>query len=81
VTSSDPVSTVLTLGQISTRLGVPEHRAKYAVARFNIRPAGRVGIIRVWNETDLPRIRRALAEIATRRTTSVVSEGTACPRD
>lgn len=66
---SDTISfdRLLTLGQICERLGVPQHRAKYAIAQYDIRPVGRVGILRVWSEDDLPRLRIALTEIASNR--------------
>ena len=66
---SDTISfaRLLTLGQMADRLGVPQHRAKYALTQYGIRPTGRVGILRVWSEDDLPRLERALAEIASHR--------------
>lgn len=53
----------LTLGQLSEHLKTPIHRVKYVLERHRIAPAARVGIIRVWSENDLPRIRQALAHV------------------
>ena len=58
---------LLTLGQISERLHVPQHRAKYALTQYDIQPIGRVGILRVWREDDLPRIKSALTRISAKR--------------
>jgi DNA-binding transcriptional MerR regulator len=57
----------LTLGQIAERLNVSTHQVKYAVDQYRILPHSRVGIIRVWSEDDLPKIKSALARIAGNR--------------
>lgn len=61
------VADCLTVGQIAERLGVTSNRVSYAVAQYRIKPAGRVGILRVWSADDLPRIKSALARIAENR--------------
>jgi len=58
---------LLTLGQLSEHLNVASHRLKYAIDQHRIAPAMRVGIIRVWSESDLPQIKRALAQVAANR--------------
>ena len=60
--------TLLTLREI-TRLcpGFRLHQVKYAVDEYGIAPHSRVGIIRLWTEDDLPRIKSALHRIAQRR--------------
>lgn len=60
-------SSLLTLGQLSTRLGISTHRLKYAIDQYRIEPASRVGIIRVWSEDSIPLIKSALARIAANR--------------
>lgn len=55
---------LLTLGQLSERLDVASHRIKYAIDQYRIEPTMRVGIIRVWSENDIPRIKSALSRIA-----------------
>lgn len=62
----------LTLGQIAARLGVAQHRIKYAITRCGIQPIGRVGIIRIFDEAELPRLRRAVFGVAA---TPAVSKG------
>ena len=57
----------LTVGQIAERLGVPLHRVKYAISTSGIKPAMRVGILRVWRECDIPLIQTAVNEIAVNR--------------
>ena len=58
---------LLTLGQLAERLDVSTHRLKYAIDTYHIKPVMRVGIIRVWSEDDVPRIKSALARIASNR--------------
>ena len=58
---------LLTLGQVAARLGTSTHRLKYAIEVHRIEPIRRIGIARVWRETDLPRIQAALDQIALRR--------------
>lgn len=58
---------LFTLGQLAERLGVPVHRLKYAIDQHRILPAMRVGILRVWSENEIPRMRRALARVAENR--------------
>lgn len=74
-------SATLTLGQLSARLGISEHRVKYAITRFRIQPAGRVGIIRFWNESDVPRIKHAIDGVAARSgLMGARREDPSCPR-
>ena len=54
------VDGLMTVGQVAERLEAPLHRVKYAIDAYGIAPAGRVGILRVWSEDDLPQIRNAL---------------------
>lgn len=58
---------LLTLGQIAQQLGVSIHRAKYAIESYRIEPVTRIGIMRVWSEDDLPRIKSAIARVASNR--------------
>lgn len=65
-------SDTLTLGQLCERLrreGVEasQHQVKYALDAYHIEPLGRVGILRVWGEDAVPRLRSALVRIAERR--------------
>lgn len=65
---------LLTLGQLAERLGVPVHRLKYAIEQHGIHPAMRVGILRVWSEDEVPRMRGALARVAKNRRGSDVKK-------
>ena len=58
---------LLTVSQLSERLNVSTHQLKYAIDQYRIAPTTRVGIIRVWSETDIPLIKSALARIASNR--------------
>lgn len=58
---------LLTLGQLAQRLGVSIHRVKYAIESYRIEPVTRIGIIRVWSEDDLPRIKSAISRVASNR--------------
>lgn len=40
---------------------------EYAIQEHGIEPAGRVGIIRIWSEDAIPRIKSALVRIAQNR--------------
>jgi hypothetical protein len=46
---------------------MPSHRVKYAIDQNDIRPAMRVGFIRVWTEEDIPRIKHAVEQVAFNR--------------
>lgn len=64
-TETDP--RYLTLGEVARRLDESESRVKYAISAYRIEPAARVGILRCWTPEDLPRIRSAVARVASRR--------------
>jgi DNA-binding transcriptional MerR regulator len=66
-TVHEPSPQLLTLGEISERLGVSTHRLKYAIEQYKIPPTRRVGIIRVWSDDKIPLIQKALAQIAENR--------------
>jgi DNA-binding transcriptional MerR regulator len=57
----------LTIKDIARRCEVSVSRARYAIDTNGIEPRARVGIIRLWTEDDLPRIKSALRRIAERR--------------
>jgi hypothetical protein len=46
----------LTIADLKRLIGRPAHVINHAISRFGPEPAGRVGIIRFWNEADLPAI-------------------------
>lgn len=58
---------LLTLGQLAQQLGVSIHRVKYAIESYRIEPVTRIGIMRVWSEDDLPRIKSAISRVASNR--------------
>lgn len=51
---------MLTIRDLSERLDEPEHRIDYAVRRHGPKHAGRIAMIRVWHESDLPAIRESM---------------------
>ena len=57
----------LTLGQLSERVGRSTHRTKYALDQYGIKPAGRIGILRVWTEDSIPLVKSALRRIQSNR--------------
>ena len=57
----------LTLGQLAERVGVSTHQVKYAIGQYTIKPAGRAGILRLWNEDAVPQLRSALNRIASNK--------------
>lgn len=52
---------LLSIGQPAGHLGVSIHRANYAIKAYKIRPVTRIGILPVWRDEDLSRIKSALA--------------------
>ena len=57
----------MTLGQIAQRLGIPNHRAKYVIERFQIKPTDRIGILRVWDEDAFQSIKKNLIRLNGKR--------------
>lgn len=57
---------LLTLGQVSNRLDVPQHRVKYAISMAQIEPVARVGILRVFSPNQLLQIETAIRAVRTR---------------
>lgn len=51
---------VLTVGQIADQLGQPPARVAYMIAKHRLKPVGRVGIIRLFNEQQVQAIKEAL---------------------
>ena len=50
----------LTIPEIARQIGEPVHRVTYAIMRYDIRPAMRAGIIRLFSMEQLPTIEAAL---------------------
>lgn len=64
------MTTNLTLGDVARQLGVPRNRVTYAIEKAGIRERGRVGILRVFGEDQVPVIDAALKAVRTRRSAS-----------
>lgn len=64
---SDTSSDALTLRDVAKTCNVSYAQAAYAVREYDIEPRRRIGIIRLWNRDDVPRIQSALNRIAERR--------------
>ena len=56
---------LLTITELGRRLGLPPYVVNYAIIKFRLEPATRIGIARVWSENDLPKIREAVEKTAT----------------
>lgn len=72
------MSDYLTLGDLRRITGEPAHVLNHALNRFGPEPAGRIGIVRVWRQDQVPAIRASLektsarSRIPERRTTTTV---------
>ena len=51
---------LLTLGEISRRLGAPRHVVDYAIQRYGIKETQRAGILRLFSEDRLESIKNAI---------------------
>ena len=54
-----------TIGEIARRLGVPTHRVEYIIRARGIRPCGRAGNARVFDEPGVEAIAAELERIET----------------
>ena len=52
-----------TIGEIARRLGVPTHRVEYVIRARAIRPCGRAGNARVFDEEAIESIRSEIDRI------------------
>jgi len=66
-TSPKQGSQWMTIRELAEYLDVSTHRVKYAIDQYKIKPARRIGIIRVWSESSIPLIQDALDRIARNR--------------
>ena len=58
----------LTIADIRRETSQPAHVINHALDRFGPAPAGRIGIMRIWELTQLPEIRESLRKTAARST-------------
>ena len=58
---------LFTVGQIAESLKEPPARVAYIISKYRIRPVSRVGIIRLFSETQVTAIRQGLYNIQIRR--------------
>lgn len=63
-TTSTPVPTV---GEIARRLSESLHRIEYVIRSRNIRPVGRAGHVRIFDEADVAYIADELRQIDARQ--------------
>ena len=52
---------VITLADVQRITGNPRHVVCHAIDRFGPEPKGRIGITRVWDADDLPKILESIA--------------------
>ena len=57
---TDPAHSLLTIGAIATRLGVPLHRVEYVIRSRGIPASGRAGRLRVFAPEAITLIRHVL---------------------
>jgi len=57
----------LTVGKLAERFRVPQHKVAHVIRSRNIRPAFRVGILRVFDEKAALEIERVLNRIEAKR--------------
>ena len=57
---------LLTVGQIADRLEEPPSRIAYIVSKCRLKPVSRVGIIRLFDETQLSAIQKECRDIQIR---------------
>lgn len=67
---------LLTISDLATCTGEPEHVLNYAIKRYGLQPSQRLGITRLWSESDLPAIQTSIDKTAAngrRRSTACAS--------
>jgi len=64
------MSTIYSLRDIAKHLNEPFHRVRYAVAESGIRPAARLGIVRIFTAEQIPLIQEALKKSKRRELTA-----------
>jgi len=62
------VESLLTVGEIARRLGLPVHRVEYVIRSRKIPPVSWAGHARVFHDADLDRIAAELQRMAPART-------------
>lgn len=55
---------LLTISDLAERIGQAEHVINYAIKRYGPKPSQRLGITRLWSESDLPAIRDSISKTA-----------------
>jgi hypothetical protein len=60
------MSDCLTLGDLRRITGEPAHVLNHALNRFGPEPAGRIGIVRVWRQDQVPAILASLQKTCAR---------------
>ena len=55
---------LLTIADLQRLTGLPLHKIIYSLRRYGPKPAGRIGITRVWHREDLPAILESLRRTA-----------------
>lgn len=58
---------LLTASQIAEQLGEPPQRVDYIIRKHRLKPEGRIGIIRLFSESQLKAIKQGLYGIQIRR--------------
>lgn len=61
------VSNLLTVSQIADRLGEPPQRVAYVIRKYRLKPVERIGLIRLFGESQVEAIKEGLYGIQIRR--------------
>lgn len=61
------MTSLLTIGDIARRIGVPRSRLDYAVDKAGIRERSRAGILRLFSSDQIPVMEVALRAVRSRR--------------
>lgn len=69
------MTSLLTIGDIARRIGVPRSRLDYAVDKAGIRERGRAGILRLFSSDQIPVMEAALTTVRPRRPKTGEVEG------
>ena len=55
---------LLTISDLAACTGEPEHVVNYAIKRYGPKPSERLGIVRLWTESDVPLIQESINRTA-----------------
>ncbi len=60
------IENLYTVGEVADKLGEPPARVQYIISKHRIKPAERVGIYRLFNDSQVEQVRNGLFNIQVR---------------